>query len=69
MGVEEEGEKLFKAKVDGREIPPLSMLGLSPVKAEKINQNRSGSGNMLQLRNTCGVRETWRGAEGRASIL
>lgn len=69
MGVEEEGEKLFKAKVDGREIPPLSMLGRSPVKAEKINRNRSGSGNMLQLRNKCGVRETWRGAEGRASIL
>lgn len=53
MGVEEEGEKLFKAKVDGREIPPLSMLGLSPVKAEKINRNRSGSGNILQLRNKC----------------
>lgn len=38
MGVEGEAEELLKAKVEGGEVPPSSMLGLSPDRAEKFEE-------------------------------
>lgn len=52
MGVEGEAEELSEAKVEGGELPPSSMLGPSPDRAEKSNlaaPQSSGNGEVLAV--------------------